>query len=153
MDIKDIDDWNPLQNGELNNLINETIEGLEEGGLEQNVSVGSLSSAKSIRNHTKDYLFAFLKAGSQQVTSAKHVTALGMVNAYRAMINEEPLDELSEDLDYKVINIQLGSVDEIYIQQGNKVLYGEKLDNNSVLLENFKKTEQYQLIKEMKALK
>ena len=83
---------------------------------------------------------ACIKAGVQGVSEAKSDTALGLVNAFRRMNAEAPLDELPEG--YKVFAIKLpvddGNPDvEIYIKEGNKVLYGEKVLPRGILTENF----------------
>ncbi len=101
---------------------------------------GCLSRSKNIKNFTKNYLMACIQAGIQGVSEASGDTALGVVNAFRLMNSEAPLDELPEN--YKVVAIKLphknGNPDvEIYIKEGNKVLYGEKVLPRGVLTENF----------------
>jgi hypothetical protein len=83
---------------------------------------------------------ACIRAGNDGVSEAKGSTALGLVNAFRRMNAEAPLDELPPS--YQVLAIKLPSEDgkpdvEIYIKEGNKVLYGEKILPRGVLAENF----------------
>jgi hypothetical protein len=74
------------------------------------------------------------------VSEANSDTALGLANAFRQMNVEAPLGELSQN--YKVFAVKLPregtSPDiEIYIEAGNKVLYGEKVLPRGILTENF----------------
>lgn len=133
------------QAAELNELVTDVINAIECGEIDSafdNVELtsGSLSRTKNARNYTKNYLRACLQAGVQGITEARDDTALGLVNAYRHMNAAEPLDVLPEN--YKVFAIKLlsgkGNPDvEIYIKDGNKVLYGEKVMPRGILIENF----------------
>lgn len=63
-----------------------------------------------------------------------------MINAFRRMNADSPLDEAPEGV--KVYAIKLPRTDgnpdvEIYIKEGNRVLYGEKVLPRGVLTENF----------------
>lgn len=138
----DTQNWTPA---ELNSLVSDVIAAVESGEVDSafdNIDLrsGNLARAKNARNVTKNYLMACIKAGVQGVSEAKHDTALGLVNAFRRMNAEAPLDVLPENC--KVYAIRLprddGNPDvEIYIKEGNKVLYGEKVLPRGVLTENF----------------
>lgn len=133
------------QAAELNELVADVIDAIECGEIDSafdNVELtsGNLSRTKNTRNYTKNYLRACIQAGVQGISEAKGDTALGLVNAYRHMNAEAPLDELPEN--YKVFAIKLfsgqGNPDvEIYIKEGNRVLYGEKVMPRGILTENF----------------
>ena len=83
---------------------------------------------------------ACIQSGVHGVSEVGKDTALGVVNAFRLMKSEAPLDELPEN--YKVIAIKLphtkGKPDvEIYIKEGDRMLYGEKVLPRGILTENF----------------
>jgi hypothetical protein len=83
---------------------------------------------------------ACISAGTQDVSEVEDATALSLVNAFRRMNAEAPLDQLPEN--YKVFAVKLPDVDgkpvvEIYIKDGNRVLYGERILPRGVLTENF----------------
>ena len=134
--------WNPA---DLNSLVADVINAVESGEIDSafdnnEMTAGNLSRSKNTKNITKNYLMACIKAGVQGVSEAKSDTALGLVNAFRRMNAEAPLDELPNS--YKVFAIKLpvedGNPDvEIYIKDGNKVLYGEKVLPRGILTENF----------------
>ncbi len=136
------DNWKPA---ELSSLVNDVIEAVESGEIDSafdniNMTSGNLTRAKNTRNFTKNYLMACINAGVKGVTEAKVDTALGLVNAFRRMNGEAPLDRLPEN--FKVFAIKMpggeGRTDvEIYIKEGNRVLYGEKVLPRGVLTENF----------------
>lgn len=138
----DSDNWKPA---ELNALLSDVVAAVESGEIDSafdniELTAGNLSRTKNIRNFTKNYLAACIRAGIEGVSEANHDTALGLVNAFRRMNSQAPLDELPES--YKVIAVKLphnqGNPDvEIYIKDGNKVLYGEKVLPRGVLTENF----------------
>ncbi len=129
----------------LSSLVSDVVAAVENGEIDSafdNIEMtgGCLSRSKNIKNFTKNYLMACIQAGIQGVSEASGDTALGVVNAFRLMNSEAPLDELPEN--YKVVAIKLphknGNPDvEIYIKEGNKVLYGEKVLPRGVLTENF----------------
>ena len=135
-------DWKPA---DLNTLVTDVIEAVESGEIDSafdniKMTSGNLTRSKNTKNVTKNYLMACIKAGVQGVSEAKSDTALGLVNAFRRMNAEAPLDKLPEG--YKVFAIKLpvddGNPDvEIYIKEGNKVLYGEKVLPRGILTENF----------------
>ena len=134
--------WKPA---DLNGLVDDVIDAVESGEIDSaldniDLSVGNLSRAKNTRNLTKNYLSACIRAGVNGVSEAEGDTALGLVNAFRQMNAEAPLDELPST--YKVFAIKLPCEDgkpdvEVYIKDGNKVLYGEKIMPRGVLAENF----------------
>jgi hypothetical protein len=134
--------WTPA---ELDSLVSDVIEAVESGEVDSafdniDMTAGSLARAKNTKNVTKNYLMACVRAGVQGVSEARSDTALGVVNAFRRMNAEPPLDALPEN--YKVFAIKLpcddGNPDvEIYIKEGNKVLYGEKVLPRGILTENF----------------
>lgn len=134
--------WKPAN---LNDLVTDVIDAVESGEIDSafdNVEMlaGNLSRSKNTKNVTKNYLMACIKAGVKGVSEAQSDTALGLVNAFRRMNAEAPLDDLPES--YKVFAIKLSATDEnpdieIYIKEGNKVLYGEKVLPRGVLTENF----------------
>jgi hypothetical protein len=136
------ENWKPAN---LNSLVADVVDAVENGEIDSafdNIEMtgGCLSRSKNTKNFTKNYLMACLHAGIQGVSEASADTALGVVNALRQMNSEPPLDELPED--YKVVAIKLphknGNPDvEIYIKEGDKVLYGEKVLPRGVLTENF----------------
>lgn len=136
------DNWKPA---DLDSLIGDVIDAVESGEIDSafdhiELTAGNLARTKNTRNFTKNYLTACLRAGVQGVSEAKGETALGVINAYRRMNSAPPLDELPEG--FKVYAIKLprgdGNPDvEIYIKEGNRVLYGEKVLPRGVLTENF----------------
>jgi hypothetical protein len=136
------DNWKPA---ELDSLLVDVIDAVESGDIDSafdNVELtsGRLTRAKNTRNYTKNYLAACISAGVDGVSEARDDTALGLINAFRMMSSEPPLDVLPEG--YKVFAIKMshgeGKPDvEIYIKQGSKVLYGEKVFPRGVLTENF----------------
>ncbi len=136
------ENWRPA---DLNSLVVDVIEAVESGEIDSafdeiNMTVGNLARSKNTKNVTKNYLMACIKAGVDGVSEAKKDTALGLVNAFRRMNSEAPLDELPAS--YKVFAIKLsaagGNPDvEIYIKDGSKVLYGEKVLPRGILTENF----------------
>ena len=138
----DTDDWKPAR---LDALIADVVAAVESGEIDSafddaRLTAGHLSRTKNTRDFTKNYLVACLKAGVQGVSEAKTETALGLVNAFRRMNGQPPLDRLPED--YRVIAIKLprqqGNPDaEIYIKQGARVVYGEKVLPRGILTENF----------------
>ena len=136
------ENWKPA---ELGSLLEDVISAVESGDIDSafdqvDLTAGNMARSKNTRNFTKNYLLACLKAGLNGVSEAKAETALGLVNAYRQMNAEAPLDKLP--LNYKVLAIKLphdgGNPDvEIYIKEGTRVLYGEKVLPRGVLTENF----------------
>jgi hypothetical protein len=136
------DKWTPAG---LDTLLTDVIAAVEDGEIDSafdntELTSGHLTKAKNTRNYTKNYLSACLRAGVDGVAEACSETALGLVNAFRQMNAEPPLDVLPEN--YKVFAIKLPSEDgnpdvEIYIKDGDRVLYGEKLLPGGVLTENF----------------
>ena len=130
---------------DLSALVTDVINAVESGEIDSafdNVEMtsGNLSSSKNARNLTKNYIMACLQAGIHGVSEAGPETALGLVNAYRMMNAEVPLKELPEA--FKVFAIKLprgdGKLDvEIYIKEGDRVLYGEKVMPRGILTENF----------------
>ena len=134
--------WKPA---DLNTLLSDVIDAVESGEIDSafdnvEMTVGNLSRTKNIRNFTKNYLLACIHAGIDGISEANDVTALGLINAFRRMNAEAPLDELPQH--YKVFAIRLphkeGNPDvEIYIKEGNRVLYGEKVLPRGILTENF----------------
>jgi hypothetical protein len=138
----DSENWTPAQ---LNSLVTDVIDAVESGEIDSafdniDMTAGNLARTKNTKNVTKNYLMACISAGLQGVSEARNETALGLVNAYRRMNAEAPLDELP--FNYKVFAIKLprddGNPDvEIYIKEGNKVLYGEKVLPRGILTENF----------------
>jgi hypothetical protein len=137
--------WKPT---DLNSLINDVIDAVESGEIDSafdniEMTAGNFSRAKNTKNFTKNYLMACLRSGIDGISEANYNTALGLVNAFRQMNAQAPLDELPDG--YKVFAIKLphpaGNPDvEIYIKEGNKVLYGEKVMPRGVLTENFLST-------------
>jgi len=136
------DKWNPA---DLDALLIDVIAAVESGEVDSafdnsELTLGPLTRAKNTRNFTKNYLAACIRAGIDGVSEANNDTALGLVNAFRQMNAESPLDELPED--YKVFAVKLPCEDgnpdiEIFIKEGNRVLYGEKVLPRGVLTENF----------------
>ena len=136
------ENWQPANQ---KSLVADVVDAVESGEIDSafdniDLSVGNLSRAKNTRNLTKNYLSACIRAGADGVSEARGTTALGLVNAFRQMNAEAPLDELPPT--YKVFAIKLpneeGKQDvEVYIKDGNKVLYGEKILPRGVLAENF----------------
>ena len=136
------ENWKPAN---LSSLVADVVDAVENGEIDSSfdnieMTGGCLSRSKNTKNLTKNYLAACIRAGLQGVSEASNDTALGLVNAFRQMNSEAPLDELPEDV--KVFAIKLpqknGSPDvEIYIKEGTKVLYGEKVLPRGVLTENF----------------
>ena len=137
-----MEQWQPV---DLTTLIADVIEAVESGEIDTafdqvELTAGTFSRAKNIRNCTKNYLRACLQAGVENVAEATPDTALGLLNAYRMMNAEPPLPELPEN--YKVIAIKLHQQAEdpdveIYIKEGNRILYGEKILPRGILTENF----------------
>ena len=138
----DSEKWRPA---ELESLLIDVVDAVEGGDIDSafdniEMTSGNLTRAKNTRNYTKNYLAACIRAGVDGVSEAKDDTALGLVNAFRRMSSEPPLDELPEN--YKVFAIKLPRADgnpdvEIYIKEGASVLYGEKILPRGVLTENF----------------
>jgi len=136
------EDWSPT---ELNSLVADVIDAVESGEVDSafdniDMTAGNLTRTKNTKNVTKNYLMACLRAGVQGVSVAHSDTALGVVNAFRRMNAEGPLNELP--VSFKVVAIKLpcddGNPDvEIYIKDGNRVLYGEKVLPRGILTENF----------------
>ena len=136
------ENWTPAI---LSSLVSDVVAAVENGEIDSafdNIEMtgGCLSRSKNTKNLTKNYLMACLQAGVQGVSEAGKDTALGVVNAFRLMNSEAPLDELPEN--YKVVAIKLpqtnGNPDvEIYIKEGDRVLYGEKVLPRGILTENF----------------
>jgi hypothetical protein len=136
------ENWKPAN---LNSLVADVVDAVKNGEIDSafdNIEMtgGCLSRSKNTKNFTKNYLAACIQAGLQGVSEASNDTALGLVNAFRQMNSEAPLDELPEDV--KVFAIKLphknGDPDvEIYIKEGTKVLYGEKVLPRGILTENF----------------
>jgi len=134
--------WKPA---ELGNLLKDVIDAVESGEIDSafdsvEMTVGNLTRTKNTKNFTKNYLSACISAGIDGISRANDDAALGIVNAFRRMNSEAPLDELPKN--YKVFAIKLphddGNPDiEIYIKEGNKVLYGEKVLPRGILTENF----------------
>ena len=130
---------------DLDALVTDVINAVESGEIDSafdqvNLTSGKLSRTKTARNFTKNYLVACLRAGVDGISEAKGDTALGLVNAFRRMNSEPPLQQLPPG--YKVFAIKLphnqGNPDiEIYIKEGNRVLYGEKIFPRGILTENF----------------
>ncbi len=142
MKLINSENWKPVV---LDALVTDVIAAVESGEIDSafdniEMTAGNLTRSKNTKNITKNYLMACIKAGVQGVSEAKNDTALGLVNAFRRMNAESPLDELPKN--YKVFAIKLpvedGNPDvEIYIKEGDKVLYGEKVLPRGVLTENF----------------
>jgi hypothetical protein len=139
----DANNWEPA---DPTSLVTDVIAAVESGEIDEafdrvDMTSGNLTRSKNTRNYTKNYLAACILAGVNGVSEAKQDTALGVVNAFRRMNSEAPLDELPDD--YKVFAIKLsqggeGNPDvEIYIMEGNRVLYGEKVLPRGILTENF----------------
>lgn len=136
------DNWQPT---DLDSLISDVIDAVESGDIDNafdqvDLTAGHLARSKNTRNYTKNYLTACLRAGVQGISEAKGETALGVINAFRRMNADSPLDEAPEGV--KVYAIKLPRTDgnpdvEIYIKEGNRVLYGEKVLPRGVLTENF----------------
>lgn len=101
------ENWVPA---EINSLLVDVIAAVENGEIDSafdNIELvsGNLSRSKNTRNHTKNYLAACIRAGINGVSEAKYDTALGLVNAFRRMNSEPPLDVLPEN--YKVVAVKL----------------------------------------------
>ncbi|MGD9020038.1 MAG: hypothetical protein PVJ25_05945 [Desulfuromonadales bacterium] len=136
------DKWNPA---DLDVLLTDVIAAVESGEIDSafdntELTSGHLTKAKNTRNYTKNYLSACIRAGVNGVAEASRDTALGLVNAFRQMNAEPPLEVLPEN--YKVFAVKLPCADgnpdvEIYIKDGDRVLYGEKILPRGVLTENF----------------
>jgi hypothetical protein len=136
------ENWKPSN---LNSLVSDVVDAVENGEIDSafdNIEMtgGSLSRTKNTKNFTKNYLMACIQAGIQGISEANNDTALGLVNAFRQMSSEAPLDELPEN--YKVYAIKLpcknGNPDvEIYIKEGSRVVYGEKVMPRGILTEIF----------------
>ena len=136
------ENWTPAN---LSSLVSDVVAAVENGEIDSafdNIEMtgGCLTRSKNTKNFTKNYLMACIQAGVHGVSEAGKDTALGVVNAFRLMNSEAPLDELP--VNYKVVAIKLphkkGNPDvEIYIKEGDKVLYGEKVLPRGVLTENF----------------
>jgi hypothetical protein len=136
------ENWTPAI---LSSLVSDVVAAVENGEIDSafdNIEMtgGCLIRSKNTKNYTKNYLMACIQAGVHGVSEAGTDTALGVVNAFRLMSSEAPLDALPEN--YKVVAIKLphknGNPDvEIYIKEGDKVLYGEKVLPRGVLTENF----------------
>ena len=130
---------------EFSSLVSDVIDAIESGELDSafdNVAMtaGNLTRTKNTKNFTKNYLMACISAGNQGVSEVEDATALSLINAFRLMNAEAPLDQLPEN--YKVFAVKLPHVDgkpvvEIYIKDGNRVLYGERILPRGVLTENF----------------
>lgn len=136
------ENWKPAN---LSSLVSDVVAAVENGEIDAafddiNMTAGSLTKTKNTKNYTKNYLVACIQAGIQGVSEANKDTALGVLNAFRQMNAEAPLDELPEH--FKVFAIKLpkknGNPDvEIYIKEGDRVLYGEKVLPRGILTENF----------------
>ncbi len=137
-----MENWAPA---DLDSLVNDVVDAVESGEIDKafdqvDLKSGNFARTKNTRNFTKNYLTACLRAGVQGISEAHGATALGVINAYRRMNAEPPLDEFPEG--YRVYAIKLPHTDgnpdvEIYIKEGNRVLYGEKVMPRGVLTENF----------------
>ncbi|NIR94906.1 MAG: hypothetical protein GWO08_14940 [Gammaproteobacteria bacterium] len=135
-------DWKPA---DINSLLADVVDAVENGDIDTafdrvELTSGNLTRTKNTRNYTKNYLAACIRAGVNGVSEASESTALGLVNAFRRMSSEPPLEQLPDG--YKVVAIKLshgeGNPDvEIYIKEGSKVIYGEKVLPRGVLTENF----------------
>ncbi len=133
------------KSAELSSLVSDVIDAVESGEVDSafdNVAMtaGNLARTKNTKNFTKNYLMACINAGDHGVSEVDSATALGLVNAFRRMKAEAPLDQLPGS--YKVFAVKLPDVDaspvvEIYIKEGNRVLYGERILPRGVLTENF----------------
>ena len=142
MTLMNLENWKPA---DLNTLLTDVIEAVESGEIDSafdnvDITVGNLSRTKNIRDFTKNYLLACICAGIDGVSEANDLTALGLINAFRRMNAEAPLDELPQN--YKVVAIKLPREGdspnvEIYIKEGNRVIYGEKVLPRGILTENF----------------
>jgi len=131
--------------GEFNSLVSDVIDAVESGEFDSafdNVAMtaGNLARTKNTKNFTKNYLMACINAGDQGVSEVDNATALGLVNAFRRMNAEAPLERLPES--YKIFAVKLPHIDgkpvvEIYIKEGIRVLYGERILPRGVLTENF----------------
>ncbi len=142
MTQRSADNWKPA---ELGTLLADVVAAVESGEIDsafdnEELTAGHLTRAKNTKSYTKNYLMACLKAGVQGISEAKTETALGLVNAYRQMNAEAPLERLPENC--KVLAIKLphssGNPDvEIYIKEGEVVIYGEKVLPRGILTENF----------------
>lgn len=136
------DKWRPA---DPDVLLTDVIAAVESGEIDSafdssELTSGHLTRAKNTRNYTKNYLSACIRAGINGVSEASHDTALGLVNAFRQMNAQSPLDRLPDN--YKVFAVKLPCEDgnpdvEIYIMEGDRVLYGEKILPRGVLTENF----------------
>lgn len=142
MSLINRENWKPA---ELNTLVSDVISAVESGEIDTafdniNLVSGNLSRTKNARNYTKNYLSACIRAGVDGVSEASGDTALGLINAFRRMNSEAPLDVIPAG--FKVIAIKLPQRDgnpdiEIYIKQGDRVVYGEKVLPRGILTENF----------------
>ena len=99
--------WTPTN---LSSLVSDVVAAVENGEIDSafdNIEMtgGCLSRSKNTKNLTKNYLMACIQAGVHGVSEAGTDTALGVVNAFRLMNSEAPLDELPEN--YKVVAIKL----------------------------------------------
>lgn len=138
----DTNRWKPA---ELNALMAAVVDAVESGEIDSafdnaDLTAGNIARTKNTRNFTKNYLAACLRAGIEGISEANADTALGLVNAFRQMNAERPLDILPKN--YKVFAIRLPREDgnpdiEVYIKEGHKVLYGEKILPRGILTENF----------------
>ena len=136
------DNWKPAA---LDSLLADVVDAVENGDIDSafdrvELTSGNLARTKNTRNYTKNYLAACIRAGVNGVSEASDDTALGLVNAFRRMNSEPPLAQLPDG--YKVVAIKLsegeGNPDvEIYIKNGSKIIYGEKVLPRGVLTENF----------------
>lgn len=134
--------WQPA---DLDTLLIDVINAVECGDIDSafdnaELTVGNFSRSKNTRNVTKNYLAACIRAGIDGISEANPDTALGIINAFRQMSAEPPLDQLPDN--YRVYAIRLphknGNPDvEIYIKEGDRVLYGEKVLPRGILTENF----------------
>jgi hypothetical protein len=142
MSILKSDDWKSI---EIRSLALDVLAAVESGEIDSafdaaDLSSGTFSRTKSARNLTKNYFLACLRAGVDGISEARYETALCLLNAFRRMNSEISLEQLPDD--YKVYAIRLphpeGNPDiEIYIKQGTRVLYGEKIFPPGALTENF----------------
>ena len=136
------ENWKP---SDLDSLLADVIDAVESGEIDSafdniKITAGNFARTKNTKNFTKNYLMACISAGIDGISEAHGDTALGLVNAFRRMNAEGPLDVLPDS--YKVFAIKLphneGNPDvEIYIKDGNKVIYGEKVLPRGILIENF----------------
>ena len=92
------DKWTPA---DLDILLTDVIAAVESGEIDSafdntEMTSGQLTKSKNTRNYTKNYLSACIRAGINGVSEASRDTALGLVNAFRQMNAESPLDVLPE---------------------------------------------------------